>query len=79
MPKFLGRFSTRGFFAFLGALLPAENGADATFFFGACNNQPCLLSSHDGGVEGEEGGEGIAYHLKLKVVVGLEWSRRDGG
>jgi len=36
MPKFLVRFSMRGFFAFLGALLAEENGAGATFFLGAC-------------------------------------------
>ena len=51
MPKFLGRFSMRGFLAFLGALLPAENGAGATFFFGACSSQHSL-SSHDGGWPG---------------------------
>jgi hypothetical protein len=35
MPKFLGRFSMRGFFAFLGGLFADENGAEATFFLGA--------------------------------------------
>jgi hypothetical protein len=35
IPKFLVRFSMRGFFAFLGALLADAKGAGATFFFGA--------------------------------------------
>ena len=35
IPKFLGRFSMRGFLAFLGALFCDENGAGATFLLGA--------------------------------------------
>jgi hypothetical protein len=35
IPKFLGCFSMRGFFAFLGALLDEAKGAGATFRFGA--------------------------------------------
>jgi hypothetical protein len=39
IPKFLARFSMRGFFAFLGALFCDENGAGATFFLGAYASQ----------------------------------------